>query len=125
MLYLLLIILSSFGASILLVEKKSQYPVRKIRVYLNFWLLKLTNKRFAKVINCATCSSFWISLVFELVCLIIFLLNGWPILFFWPLSGFISSGFTWIITDLLNSIFSISSGINNLSNEIHNLKGDK
>lgn len=118
MFYLLLIIFSSFGSSILLVEKKSQYPVRLIRVYLKYWLLKLTNKKFAKVINCSVCSAFWIPLIFELFCLfIIFNLNYWfsfelQMSFFWPLSGFIASGLTWVITDVLNSLFAIASGVN-------------
>ena len=95
-----LLINISFGAAILIVEKGDIFPIRKPRIIAKKFLHDHISRKFAKVLDCSTCSSFWISGGVD-ICL--FALSGGTC-FLWPLSGFAAAGFTWFIIEYLNAI---------------------
>tara|TARA_Y100000310_G_scaffold345691_1_gene468322 strand:- start:3290 stop:3625 length:336 start_codon:yes stop_codon:yes gene_type:complete len=91
-------VLSAYGLAIILVEKGSEWPVRKYNLILRRLVRNRIDVRAGKVFLCTVCMSFWTTLFTDLVCLLMF---GY---FFWPLSGFITLGFTWFVIQLLNAI---------------------
>lgn len=94
-------VLSSFGMAIALVEKSDRWPLRSKRIKLQLLLRKIYF-RLPRVLKCVTCSSFWLSLLNDILICIISLLFFDFTYFFWPLSGFITLGFTWFVIELLN-----------------------
>ena len=114
-LYLLILtVLCGYGMAIALVEMKRKWPVRKYRVIIKWWLKKI-NRRLPKMLECSVCTSFWTTLISEIIITIaISVWSGHITLDYWrwPLSGFITVGLTWTTMDILNSIASIADGIN-------------
>lgn len=115
--YLIISVLSGFGMAVFIVEKRKDYPARILRVYLKYYLNKI-HRRMPKMLACTVCTSFWTTLVAE-----VFLnigtaaLDGNTFYWLWPLSGFITLGFTWLIMDLLISLGIIAENINIHNNE--------
>jgi hypothetical protein len=93
-------LVSAFGLSILFIEKRDDFP---ISFFHNIFLkiIKLFRyEKLEKVAFCVVCFSFWAALITD--CCIYFVYdNGY---FMWPLTGFASSGITWLIIDFLNTI---------------------
>ena len=102
--YLFVSVLLSFGFAIALVEKGDEYPIKKLRDFLKKILEKYISKEFSEVLNCSTCTSFWTSLLSDLILMVISIVFFGTFYFFWPLSGFITMGITWFIIELLNAI---------------------
>lgn len=99
---LIISVITSFGIAIILVEKSNDYPVKKIRILLQLLLRKI-HWKLPRMLFCSTCSSFWCTLgVDGVLCFINYLNGSWY--FFWPLSGFVSSGFMFFIIEFLNAI---------------------
>jgi len=90
----------SYGMAILLVEKGKDFPIRKPRLILKRLIRKYISKKWSKVLDCSTCSSFWTTLIADIVLCII---SGGTY-FFWPFSGFICAGIMWTIIEVLNSM---------------------
>ena len=99
---LIISILLSFGFSILLVEKGNDFPIRKYRIYLQLLLRKIHWKA-PQMLFCTVCSSFWVSAISDIVVCFISICCG-CFYFFWPFSGFIAAGVSWIIIEYLNAI---------------------
>tara|TARA_Y100000034_G_C6892147_1_gene410656 strand:- start:1817 stop:2134 length:318 start_codon:yes stop_codon:yes gene_type:complete len=98
MLSLLIIsVLSAFGIAVLLVEKGQDWPVRRFVILTRKFIYKI-NKNAEKVFDCTVCMSFWVSLLADLI--LLYFYNH----FLWPLTGFITLGFTWFIMQFLNAI---------------------
>lgn len=100
---LLLFIISvfaSYGLAVALVEKRSEFPIRPININLRFLLRKIFGRKFAKMLKCTVCTSFWAALVVDLF-LLIFIDHDY---FLWPISGFAALGLTWTIIEFLNAI---------------------
>ena len=95
-------VLIGIGLSILLVEKGKDWPIRPIRIKIQvilrkfYWIL-------VQMLFCTTCTSFWATLVGDIVVGAISYSLGF-FYFFWPFSGFITAGIVWIIIEYLNSI---------------------
>ena len=101
---LIISVLTSYGASIVLVEKGQDFPIRKPRLILKRFIHKYISRKLSKVLDCSTCSSFWITgFVDCILCLFVFLIFG-QFYFFWPFSGFVAVGFTWTMIEFLNSM---------------------
>ena len=94
----------SFGMTIALVEKSDTWPLKRIRIIIQKCIHDKISWRAAQVLFCSTCSIFYITLISD-VCIGIFsfIFFGVPY-FFWPLSGFIMVGFTWVIISLINAL---------------------
>ena len=90
----------SFGMAVALVEKGDTYPIRKPKLILKRFIHKYVSRKFAKVLECSTCTSFWMALFVD-ICL--FFITGGAY-FFWPLSGFATVGFTWWMIEFLNAV---------------------
>ena len=97
---LIISVLSSFGISIALVEKGDDFPIRRYKLLLKQFIHDHIHWKFSQVLDCTVCTSFWVTLIVDIILLVI---SGGTY-FLWPLSGFISLGFTWFIIQLLNSI---------------------
>ena len=93
--------MTAFGMAVILVEKGNDYPVRTPRLILQN-IIHSIHWKLAQVLFCTTCSSFWTTLITDSVICIISYLLGFGFYFFWPFSGFITAGFTWLIIELLN-----------------------
>lgn len=95
----LLSILGGISLATILVEKSDDYPVyyiaRPIKATINY----IFGEKFAFVMECTVCLSFWTTLLCELY-LYLFVTN----LFTWPITGLISSGFSFYAIDFLNTI---------------------
>jgi len=99
----LLSVLSSFGMAIALTEKGNEFPIKKYRVILQKLIHDHIGWKWSQVLFCPTCSSFWLTLLTDFIIgIIVLVLFGMPY-FFWPLSGFISVGFTWWMIEFLNA----------------------
>lgn len=101
---LIISILLSFGISVALVEKGNDFPVRSWRIRLQLLIRKVINYKFSRIVKCTVCTSFWVSLFSDVIlCIISWILFG-TFYFFWPFSGFIALGATWLIIEYLNAI---------------------
>jgi len=101
---LIISILLSFGISVALVEKGNDFPIRAWRIRLQLLLRKIINRQFSRVVKCTVCSSFWVSLISDIVlCFVCFFITG-TFYFFWPFSGFIVLGLTWLVIEFLNAL---------------------
>ena len=99
-LFLLISILLSFGMSVALVEKGNEYPIRKYKLLLKLFIHDHISWKFCQVLDCTVCTSFWLTLISDCILFLLF----FPVYFFWPFSGFIILGFTWVIIEFLNSL---------------------
>ena len=105
--FFIISLLASFGLAIALTEKADRWPLKGVRVRLQWFMRKIKFKwHFA--LFCPTCASFWASLIIELCLLLIsiplFILGVIPFIYFlWPISGFAILGLTWFAFELLNS----------------------
>lgn len=91
--WLIISILCTYGLSVILVEKRFDYPVRYISICIRWLFLRKIDRKFQKMLLCTVCSSFWIALPVDLF---LFLFTGFSY-FLWPFSGFAASGITWTI----------------------------
>lgn len=96
---LIISVMTGFGMAILLVEKGKEWPIRPWRIRLQFILRKI-HWKLARLPLCTTCSSFYLTLVADIV---LFIISGGTY-FFWPLSGVICAAFSWVIIEFLNAI---------------------
>lgn len=85
--------------AVLLVEKGKTFPVKYIRINMKRFLYKYVDKRFAKVLDCTVCSAFWLAIPSDLS---VGLIHGRY--FFWPISGIVALGLTWVIIQWLNAL---------------------
>jgi len=109
---LIISVLLGSGMAILLVEKGKDFPIRKYRIILQLFLRKIHYKA-PQVCYCTTCSSFWTSLISDII---LFIVSGGTY-FFWPFSGFICAGIMWTIIEALNKDQDINIFMNNGDNE--------
>lgn len=89
-----------FGVSfaVLLVEKGEDWPVTFITKPLRF-LLSLINEKLGLLLDCTICTSFWATLIGEIVL--------WKFItyqFYWPFSGIMAVGLSWFMIEFLNAI---------------------
>lgn len=99
--FLIISVLSGYGMAVAIVEKGKEWPIKpwKIRIKI---ILKKIHWKLPRMLSCATCTSFWTTLVIDCcLCVISFILFG-SFYFLWPISGFITVGFSWTITELIN-----------------------
>ena len=100
---LVISVILSFGMAVTLVEKGKDFPIRRYRILLQRFIHNHFSHKWAKVLKCTVCISFWMTLFSDIILCFIGLCFGIPY-FFWPFSGFITVGFTWFIIELLNTI---------------------
>lgn len=91
-----------YGLAILLVEKGKDWPIKPWRIRLQLILSKI-HWKLPQMLYCTTCTSFWATLVADIVVCVVALLLGVPY-FFWPFSGIICAGIMWTMIEILNSI---------------------
>lgn len=96
--HLIFTVIVSFGLSVLLVEKRFNFPIRKINTLMRYYLRKIVSRKFSNVMTCTVCFSFWATFIVEICNFVIF---GQ---FYFPLTGFATVGVTWTIIELLNAI---------------------
>lgn len=101
--HLLLSVLGGFGLAVALVEKKRDWPIRRYHILLQRTLHRI-NTRAAKMLDCTVCTSFWATLVIEIVMLVGKIIGHGNIYWFWPISGFVTLGFTWFVIQFLDAI---------------------
>ena len=85
--------------AILLVEKGGEWPIRPWRIRLQLLLSKI-HWKLPQMLFCTTCTSFWTTLIADLVLCIV---SGGTY-FFFPFSGIICAGLTWIIIEYINAL---------------------
>ena len=95
-------VLLGYGLAIILVEKGKDWPVRPWRIRLQLVLSKI-HWKMPQMLFCTTCTSFWSTLIADIVVGIIALCFGVPY-FFWPFSGIITAGIMWTVIEYLNSM---------------------
>ena len=97
---LIISVLLAFGMAVTLVEKGRQWPVRRYRLLIARWVHNHIHYKAAQLLYCATCTSFWMALIADIVLCIV---SG-GLYFFWPFSGFIVVGFTYFVFEFLNAV---------------------
>jgi len=90
-------IISSIGISILFVEKRFDFPIRKINLIFRRQIRRV-HPKLSILGECTVCFSFWAALIPDTF----LLLYSDFSYFLWPLSGFAASGIMWIIITYLN-----------------------
>ena len=103
MIFLIISVSAGFGMAVALVEKGRDWPIKPWRIKLQAFIHDYISWRFSHVLFCTTCSSFWTTLVVDIILCIIGLCIGVPY-FLWPLSGFITVGISWVIIEVLNAL---------------------
>lgn len=100
---LLISIISGYGLAVILVEKGKEWPIRPWRIRLQLVLRKI-HWKLPQMLFCVTCTSFWTTFFMDLclMTLCYFMTGGFY--FLWPISGFVTSGFSWTIVEILNSL---------------------
>lgn len=96
-------VMLGYGMAVILVEKGKDFPIRKYRILLQKAIHDNIGGKWPKVLKCTTCSSFWTTLIADLIIFILAALHGY-FYFFFPFSGFITAGITFTIVEYLNSI---------------------
>ena len=96
--YLFISLLLGFGFAVAIVEKGREWPLRKINVILRRKLNKYIDVRAHRLLLCVVCTSFWATLFSDLV---LYAYTGEY--FFWPFSGFINVGLSWLVVEFLFS----------------------
>ena len=99
---LIISVFSGYGFSIILVEKGKEWPIKPWRIRIQFVLSKI-HWRLPQMLYCTTCTSFWTTLITDIVVCIISLYFGSPY-FFWPFSGIITGGVMWTMIEYLNGL---------------------
>ena len=99
---LLMSVMTGFGMAIVLVEKGKDWPIKPWRVRLQVILRKI-HWKLPQMLFCTTCTSFWTTLIADIVVCIVAWILGVPY-FFWPFSGVIGAGIMWTIIEYLNAI---------------------
>jgi len=94
----------AFGIAIAIAEKGNDFPVRPWRIRLQLLLRKVINYKFSRVVKCTVCTSFWAALFADIVLCITNLVLFGTFYFFWPFSGIIVLGLTWVVIEFLNAI---------------------
>jgi hypothetical protein len=97
---LLMSVMIGSGLAIVLVEKGNDWPVKPIRVRIQ-WVQSHIHTKMPQMLYCSTCTSFWTTLISDIVVGTVAYLHG-HIYFLWPFSGFVAAGFVWTIIELLN-----------------------
>ena len=100
-LFFIISIISGIGMAITLVEKGNDFPIKRYRVYLQS-ILKRIHWKLPQMLFCSACSSFWTTLVCDIILFLIAFFVFGQFYFLWPLSGFASVGITWTIIEILN-----------------------
>ena len=95
-------VMTGFGMAIVLVEKGKDWPIKPWRVRLQVILRKI-HWKLPQMLFCTTCTSFWTTLIADIVVCIVAWILGVPY-FFWPFSGVIGAGIMWTIIEYLNAI---------------------
>jgi len=96
--HFILAIAFGFSAAVLLVEKGDDWPITLLSRPLRFIFGKIYNK-LSQMLECTVCMSFWTTLVGELI-LKFFITSQ----FYWPFTGILALGATWLIIELLNAL---------------------
>ena len=92
----------SYSMAITIVEKGRDWPIRKFKVLLGRWLNRHVCLKAHRVVNCASCASFWLAAISDIVVGVIRLTATGKFYFLWPLSGFIAVGLTYTIIEFMN-----------------------
>lgn len=100
---LIISVMLAFGIAIALVEKGDDFPIKPWKIKLQLLLGKV-HPRFPEMLECTTCCSFWGSLIADIILCITNLVLFGTFYFFWPFSGFIVLGFTYVIIEFLNAL---------------------
>jgi len=101
---LIISVLLSFGMSVALVQKGKHWPIRKYNLLLKRFLHKHIYYRAPEVLDCVTCTSFWMALISDVVMMVVSLLVTGSFYFFWPFTGLIAVGFTYFMFEYLNAV---------------------
>jgi hypothetical protein len=95
----------SFGMAVALVEKGKEWPIRRYNLIIRWWLHNHIHYKAQRVLICPTCASFWLVFVSDIaVCIMSWIVEGHFCYFFWPFSGFMVVGFTYVIFEFLKAI---------------------
>lgn len=92
--------IAGIGIAIVLVEKKAQWPGSFITPKL-FKLLSLIHPKFAEMLDCTVCTSFWTTLFCDLF---LWMAQKFNFPFLWPISGFVAITIIWTVINLFNAI---------------------
>ena len=93
-------IILAYSMAVTIVEKGSDWPVRKIRLNLKKCFRKYIGKEAGGLFDCTVCMAFWMALISDSIML--FVSQGKY--FFWPFSGFVALAFTWTIVQFMNAL---------------------
>jgi len=101
--FLIISIICSLGLSIILTQKGSEWPVKYFRIILQKYLKKI-HWKLPQALFCVICTSFWTTLITDIVLFIMNLLFYNQFYFLWPLSGFAVSGLAYLIFEIINAL---------------------
>ena len=100
---LIISVMLAFGIAIAAVEKGNDFPIRPWRIKAQVILSKI-HWKLPQMLFCTVCTSFWASLLADIVLCIMNLVLFGTFYFFWPFSGFIVLGVTWFAIEFLNAL---------------------
>lgn len=92
-------VMAAFGVAVALVEKGRTWPIRRFKLIITHLLAQI-HPRATRMLNCAPCTSFWASFFTDLFVCLFSGFRYWG----WPLTGFITFGFTWTVFQFLNGL---------------------
>lgn len=108
--YFLIVVLLAVSLAILTIQKGHEWPIKKPRIYLQL-LMRKFHWRLPQAMYCVVCASFWFGLIADLIMLVhsifLYFINGYETFtfyWFWPISGFVAAGISWIIYEIIDAL---------------------
>lgn len=106
--YFFIVVLLAISLAILIIQKGHEWPIKRPRIYLQLLMRKM-HWKLPQALFCVVCSSFWMGLVADvlmaILSILLYLINSpenYYFYWFWPISGFVAAGMSWIIYEVIN-----------------------
>ena len=106
--YFIIVVLLTVSLAILTIQKGHEWPIKRPRIYLQLLMRKI-HWKLPQAMLCVVCASFWFGLIADLMMLLFSILFYFinptvniVFYFFWPISGFVAAGISWLVYELLN-----------------------
>lgn len=103
--FFIISLFASLGLSILVTQKGNEWPIKKPRILFQKYIRKI-NTKLSKMFFCVVCFSFWSSLIIDTLLFVYAYSIYDQYYFLWPISGFASSGLSYIIFETIDSLSS-------------------
>ena len=108
--YFFIVVLLAVSLAIITIQKGHEWPIKRPRIYLQLLMRKI-HWKLPQAMYCVVCASFWFGLIADLMMLGLSFLwyfinspENYTFYWFWPVSGFVAAGISWVIYEVINTL---------------------